>query len=793
MTRSHLLMFGAFVLASLATATTLADDDRVILLIDQTLYSQVETNLLRYETEVEGRFPVSLELHVGTFAGQTAEQVRAYIQGIYDAPGGLDGVILCGQLPYALWRQDPAFGTNTGIMAFFYEDLDGSFTDTDSDGYYDYHDWGTLDGPEVWSCWMRPPVMDQAGYLNALLDEAHDYYVGNYVTSKQGYVACHGDYDGNFWDGTIPSMPALVGMYGLENVGTDGEGSDPVYGSELLAQLLSTDYEIVHFWSHAYAGGEAWDSGWIYSSSMMSAPAGKGPLIAHIYGCHSGDFVYYEGASAGNTNIAVSYAFGPGAGQASSGTSWSYGTEGMNLITEKMAAGWYLGRAWKYLLDTKETSVAIHQRYADRDVHKELSGNNLFGNPFLYANWTGTPYDDPYPPELVGAGAAGSPNLVTVDFSEPLDPATAQNPANYTIDNGVGVTGAVLEADEATVTLTTTVLSEGVTYTLMVSNVMDQADPPNTILPGSSTTFHYTTWDRVTQDLVVLYDFEEGAGTTVHDISGTGTPLNLVVDDETKVTWTTHGVRIDTNARLASASVASELAVACMNSHEVTIEAWIIPTTAVQGGPACIVTLSPHANSRDFTLGHGLEDGTAADAYNVRLRTTTTNDNGIPGLTTANGSVLEGLQHVVYTRDAEGAAVIYIDGVPVGTGTIDGNFTTWSTSYRLVLGNEYNLTKPWYGEYRAAAVYCRALEATEVQRNYAAGPDANPGGFELGDLNCDGAADVFDIDAFVLALTDAGAYVVAYPECDRDLADCNEDGAVDVFDIDAFVALLTNG
>ncbi len=64
---------------------------------------------------------------------------------------------------------------------------------------------------------------------------------------------------------------------------------------------------------------------------------------------------------------------------------------------------------------------------------------------------------------------------------------------------------------------------------------------------------------------------------------------------------------------------------------------------------------------------------------------------------------------------------------------------------------------------------------------------------EIGDLNCDGTVDFFDIDAFVLALTDPDGYAVAYPDCDILLADCNGDGVVDFFDIDSFVALLTGG
>jgi hypothetical protein len=62
-----------------------------------------------------------------------------------------------------------------------------------------------------------------------------------------------------------------------------------------------------------------------------------------------------------------------------------------------------------------------------------------------------------------------------------------------------------------------------------------------------------------------------------------------------------------------------------------------------------------------------------------------------------------------------------------------------------------------------------------------------------GDLNCDGLINAFDIDPFVLALTDPAAYGLAYPNCDFLLADTDGDGLVNACDIDPFVILLTGG
>ena len=91
------------------------------------------------------------------------------------------------------------------------------------------------------------------------------------------------------------------------------------------------------------------------------------------------------------------------------------------------------------------------------------------------------------------------------------------------------------------------------------------------------------------------------------------------------------------------------------------------------------------------------------------------------------------------------------------------------------------------GETDSAWVYC-GWNIDDVQV-WAADPAGCP--FVAGDLNCDGNVNFFDIDAFVLAITDEPGYAAAYPDCDIMLADINEDGLVNFFDIDGFVTLIT--
>jgi len=63
--------------------------------------------------------------------------------------------------------------------------------------------------------------------------------------------------------------------------------------------------------------------------------------------------------------------------------------------------------------------------------------------------------------------------------------------------------------------------------------------------------------------------------------------------------------------------------------------------------------------------------------------------------------------------------------------------------------------------------------------------------FELGDLNCDGAVDLLDVQPFILAISDAADYAASFPDCDASLADTNGDGTTNLLDVGAFIDLLT--
>ena len=240
--------------------------------------------------------------------------------------------------------------------------------------------------------------------------------------------------------------------------------------------------------------------------------------------------------------------------------------------------------------------------------------------------------------------------------------------------------------------------------------------------PGSATRIPYADTHAVPEGLLALYTFTEGEGDTVHDVSGHGQPLDLTIEDETAVSWGEGTLSVNDPTVIVSRQGAFKINTAIRSRRAMTVEAWITPKTVDQEGPARIVTSSFNPSHRNFTLGHGRWDAQPKDVFDARLRTTNTGINGVPSITTLAGTVLPQLMHVVYTRDRDGNARIYVDGTEQASGVDTGNLTNWNGGYKLALANEITGDRPWLGTYHLVAIYDRDFSAEEVEAHCAHGP-----------------------------------------------------------------------
>lgn len=144
-----------------------------------------------------------------------------------------------------------------------------------------------------------------------------------------------------------------------------------------------------------------------------------------------------------------------------------------------------------------------------------------------------------------------SPTNVQIEFSEPLQPATATNTLNYTFpSNAVAVTRATYAAGSTSVVLTTSPLVTGSNHWLRLNGLRDLAWASNTITTNTLLTFVASPW--------VLAEVGNPAATSYYAAATGG--VNLIVtggsiggtNDQLGFGWQLRTGDFDVSIRLAS-------------------------------------------------------------------------------------------------------------------------------------------------------------------------------------------------------------------------------------------------
>lgn len=222
--------------------------------------------------------------------------------------------------------------------------------------------------------------------------------------------------------------------------------------------------------------------------------------------------------------------------------------------------------------------------------------------------------------------------------------------------------------------------------------------------------------ERVADGLQVLYTFEAAVRGVIPDRAGVGDGVDLRIDRPNEVRFHDGRMGLDGPVVIASDGPAKRVTQALRQAQQFSLEAWITPAEADQTGPARIVSLSLDTSRRSLSLVQ--EKG----RYELRLRTSTTSDNGTPSTPTPDGSAAPRPTHVVATRTPDGVVRLFLDGREVARNTVAGDMNRWPDDCRLLVGNEVGGERPWRGEVALVALYSRALSDDEVTRNHAAGP-----------------------------------------------------------------------
>lgn len=199
------------------------------------------------------------------------------------------------------------------------------------------------------------------------------------------------------------------------------------------------------------------------------------------------------------------------------------------------------------------------------------------------------------------------------------------------------------------------------------------------------------------EGLQVMYLPDESDGKRLSDQSDVGRPLDLQAGGK---------------APFASRERARTLIAAVKASNEFAVEVWLTPGQLNQTGPARIVTLSLDSNQRNFTLG---QDG---DRFDLRFRNTSTDSNGLPSISSRNGTVSTRKTHVVFTFGGDHTLRCYVNGKQVTDRHVDGDLSNWNDDFRLALGDEVTGDRRWEGKLHFVAIYSQELSPEQIRRNF---------------------------------------------------------------------------
>lgn len=180
-----------------------SDKPLVMIIVNSSIYSRIELSLDQYEKDVQSEgFSVRI-VKTGELADPTPQGIRSVLQQALNQD--LVGAVLVGDIPTAWIR----LAGKTLPTDMYYRDLDGVWTDTNSDGVYEECS-GNVE-PEIWVGRLKADTLpgDESTLLNQYFMKDHLIRTGARVLPwwrALGYI----DSDGIGWAGDVNSSLSQV-------------------------------------------------------------------------------------------------------------------------------------------------------------------------------------------------------------------------------------------------------------------------------------------------------------------------------------------------------------------------------------------------------------------------------------------------------------------------------------------------------------------------------------------------------------------------------------------------------
>ncbi len=229
-------------------------DSEIMVVVSASVQTPLAPELARFEQDLEAE---GYNVTTVVMSGGTAADLRAMLQG----HAGLGGAIFIGWLPAAWYEMDEWGGAHEEFpLDLYFMDLNGVWTDSDSDGMFDSHTGNR--NAEIWIGRIDAHAVEFGGevaMLRDFLDKNHLYRTGSMATPPRAMAFN----DDDWW---TSGDCGLDYIYSTVNVYGDPDATTAAY----YRDRLSYGYEFVHLMSHSSPWGHTFKTSTGYSGTVMA-------------------------------------------------------------------------------------------------------------------------------------------------------------------------------------------------------------------------------------------------------------------------------------------------------------------------------------------------------------------------------------------------------------------------------------------------------------------------------------------------------------------------------------------
>ena len=275
--------------------------NRICLLVHSNLYSALEAPIAQWISDAADEGCSTL---ISQYESGDAESVRAYLASLYLEHESLQGALLIGDIPYAIYEVIQDFdGEGSEVPWYedfpcdlFYMDIDGVWSDNTTNGTvqpnngkYDSHTGNT--DLEIWVSRLKTSNLTNLGPETAILTnyfaKLHAYRTRTWTVPRRALV-----YDDDDW--------SYEGSYDADNVAKcygDPNGITVINAEETSMpdyrdHRLTNTFELILTRSHGYAGGHSYKTSGSTGTITSAEYINRLPLALFysFYVCSGADF-----------------------------------------------------------------------------------------------------------------------------------------------------------------------------------------------------------------------------------------------------------------------------------------------------------------------------------------------------------------------------------------------------------------------------------------------------------------------------------------------------------------------